>query len=284
MISTLGEVIAADDQKMVRFLSNSNTPAPMWPVSYSGIGTPISPVLISGNRIAFVTGLGYVRIYDADNGTLLGSGKVADEVRNTPAVNGSIIYVTTNLGLRAIDLTNNNPNSILWTFTWTEQGGASPLFWDNVIYTDGRINLDWFLFAINTNGTEKWRYNTPSRVPASVAQDPRNDSIWFFPLGGRLTRLDLNGRVIEQITDIVLGGTPSSAITTGGTSTSPILLIGNGVGTNAGVTAINLNTSGRLWRVNGVPTAGQFGILRSGLQFRVGCTGIDTGLFLLGEA
>lgn len=176
-----------------------------------------------------------------------------------------------------------------------ETGGASPLFWNNSIYFDGRLEVNdpWQILKADDLGSTAsltsiyTPQNPNSWVPASMAQDVRThpvhgNSIWFFQIGGQLTRISTSGAFIEDISNIVLGGVPASAMTMCGTGASPVILVRAGFAENAGVVAMDLNTNTRLWKVGWIDTLGQFGILQRGAQFRVACTARSTNLYLLG--
>ncbi|VVB62124.1 Uncharacterised protein [uncultured archaeon] len=91
------------------------------------------------------------------------------------------------------------------------------------------------LYAVQDMGTYgrlKWKTAMPTSIDASIAVDPRGDSVWIVDtVLGRLVRYSTeDGKLLEKINIDKLVGepgihTPSSVITISGTETRPILIV-----------------------------------------------------------
>jgi hypothetical protein len=286
MINAAGEVIAADDTKVVRF---SPTGSVEWSTPTPG-GIPISPVITQTGTIVLATKGGPVSAYDSSDGRLVGSliitnpatGQALDTI-NTPCVSGNRVYIAMRIvndpsntaALVALDVDPTNvaaPLQVAWRWQFGGPSKASPLRIGNVIYFDGgRLNpgdpASPQLFAVRDDGatpTTLWAQPAPQQVLASFSQDPRG-GFWVIYKGLRSIqrRSTATGQVLEalDITSIVGGPTPNipySALTMAGTAAQPVLLLGTWAPSlpSAYVLAIDLTTRAPLWKVEISPAFG----------------------------
>ncbi len=177
---------------------------------------------------------------------------------NTPCARNNRVYISTHYKditggfsiffdarLYALDVDADNPNpderlKVAWTRGFGGPSGASPTLINDTIYFDGdrgepSILINPHLYAVQDMGTYgklKWKTAMPTSIDASIAVDPRGDSIWIVDTFlGRLVRYSTeNGKLLEKINIDKLVGepgihTPSSVITISGTETRPILIV-----------------------------------------------------------
>jgi hypothetical protein len=229
LISTTGEVIAADDQTLVRFAADGNI---VWQTSIVGTGTPISPVLTNNGVILLATSGDVISSYDVETGARLGAFPVKLDglnygTQNTPSVNGNRVYVSMaaeNLKshgrLVAIDVDSSNkaaPLSIAWSYEFGGPSGASPLFQGGVVYFDGSsINPGPFgtatLFAVRDMGKSAavlWAdplvtthgQSSPA-IKTTPLPDPRG-GMWIFIADQTvLQRIDMVTGALMQTIDM----------------------------------------------------------------------------------
>jgi hypothetical protein len=262
IVSSQGEVIACDDQSIVRFAADGSV---VWQTKIMGTGSPISPVLTENGVVVLATSGGEISSYSVQTGALLGSFPVKLDgfsygTQNTPSVNGNRIYVSMaaqNLQshgrLVAIDVDPTNPAgplSIAWSYVFGGPSGASPLFLNGVVYFDGSsVNPGPFgtatLFALQDAGTAPQLLWTDSLVtskgisiPAvetTPLPDPRG-GIWFFiaeqtvlqrldaMTGALMQTIDLNSFFASSVQHV-----PTSALTMGLANPAtgdPVMLLG----------------------------------------------------------
>lgn len=274
-------IIMADNIKIVRI---NNTNEIVFDVSHGRNSSPISPVLTSNGYIVLGLDNGEVVTNQVDNSPagikVLGLGS---PTKNTPCVNGNSVFLSTDAGLKKVNISGDGTPSLEWTFDGvigkkiSKSGGASPLFLNGFVYFDAKSGLTFKLYKVNANDKSLGFVKIlPVRIPASVAQSPVNSTMWYFPFGGKLKHINENGDDLGGISNSELGGVPSSAITM---ASNNVLIVGSGIGPNAAVTAINLNTEKKLWRVGAgqLDTFGQFAIMNQ----KVFCTTRDQRLFKL---
>lgn len=219
LIGTTGQVIAADDSKLVRFDAAGNI---LWATDTPG-GTPLSPNVTNDRMIFLGAHLGPLSAYDADSGLLLAQLELAETLTingqpvsgtfyttSTPAVRGNRAYVATQfypLGsqtglpygrLYAVDIARTSATSaelqVAWYYEFRAPSSASPLLFSNeqvtIVYLDGQGlipggNVEPHFLAVQDLGAESrllWKYPMPNRVVASAAQDPRG-GIWVYSVG-----------------------------------------------------------------------------------------------------
>jgi len=279
-----GSVIAADNQRLVRFSPGG---AVVWQSPMPG-GLPLSPVPTANRALVLATYGGPVSAFSLDNGRLLGTlhvrsedGTRTYETLNTPAVRGNRAYVSMSARddpanhalLVAIDVDPRNaesPLSVAWQFPFAGPSGASPLVLSAsslVIFDADRLNpgegIAPQLAAVRDDGgspTLVWRRALRSPVRASAARDPRG-GIWFFSTGApylhRLVwtsgqgwqRIDLDALIGEEGLHV-----PSSALTIGAKTDAhaTVMLVGAVAVDPPGasyVAAIDLEAQALLWKV-----------------------------------
>jgi PQQ-like domain len=268
LVSTAGEVIAADDKTLVRFAANGTV---VWQTALRGSGLPISPVLTENGVLVVATYGGIISSYSAATGAVLGTLSVrfdglTYQTQNTPTVNGNRVYVSmasdnapTFGRLVAIDVSAGatSPLSIAWSYVFGGPSGASPVFQSGVIYFDGSSLYPGpggyaTLFAVQDEGASPlllWANqlvtsrNAPSpAIKTSPLPDPRG-GIWFYIASqSTLQRVDPNTGNSLQVIDMDsffsnrLTHLPSTALTMASTNPStgnPVMLLG--LGTVAGM-------------------------------------------------
>jgi hypothetical protein len=231
MVSTTGEVIAADSTRLVRFDAAGQVAwRSLWP---SDFGNPISPSQTAAGSIVAASSGGYVVARDAQTGAEVGSLVLSATVggvpgrfvtHNTPAIRGERIYVSTEFvptsgtdathtgRLYAIDLDPSQPAgsrmTVAWFFEMGSTSGASPLAVDDVIYFDGdRLapnteTEDPHFFAVRdlgTSGALLWTHPLAAPAVASAAQDPRGGLWVYASKQPTLTRLGPDGTVLQAL-------------------------------------------------------------------------------------
>jgi len=165
---------------------------------------------------------------------------------------GTKPYNTTIGRLYAIDVIPDEANSTVileeaWNYTYNGTTQASPILIDDTLFFDGYNNSlfakDWNprIYAVYTNGTERWNVSYPNRTLFSFAVDPRG-GFWYedsdllrvnISEGNKLVRFsEEDGSILEEINmSTLLNDTsgdkilPGSDMTTCGTTTNPIMLI-----------------------------------------------------------
>lgn len=235
LITSNGDVIAADDHTLVRFDSAGNV---LWQTTTPG-GIPISPTITDSGIIILATALGPISAYNSTTGALVSTlnlsatlpigGRNVDgyfDTVNTPTLIGNRVYISMQFRdsanddvlsvgrLYAIDVVTDNTGQATLVPAWYyEFGGpskASPLLYEDSgktdIYFDGSAlqpgdSFAPHLFAIQDRGTAPqllWTRPTPNDVPISPAQDPRG-GLWVFAHGSpNLVRLAYNSGVVLQ--------------------------------------------------------------------------------------
>ena len=286
LISQDGDVIAADDTRLVRLDSAGKI---IWNTLTPG-GIPISPVITESGAIVLATYHGPISAFDSGSGKLLGSltlynssGTSYFDTVNTPCVRQNRLYIsmqiendTDNIGaLVAIDLNTANaaqPLTVAWSFSFGSPSGASPLCVANTIYFDGASRYPGQtanpqVFAVQDKGDSAsllWNVSVPSVLPANLGLDPRGGVWAMFKQNGIMERFDTKtGEVIGTLNiGALVGGTqtnyPYSAITMAGSKTDPVMLLGtrNSSITSSHVIAVDLPSSSLLWSVEIAPAYG----------------------------
>ena len=164
----------------------------------------------------------------------------------------------------------------VWNYTYFGDSQATPTLIDNCLYFDSYNNTlleeyrDPHIYAVYTNGTEKWERSFANRTYFTFTTDPRG-GFWYvdtdeYPwgppyVGGRsLVRFsEEDGSIMEQIdVKTLIGDTsdlplyPFSCLTIGGTKTYPIMFTSvNRPDFMEGkwVVAINLTTNTAMWKI-----------------------------------
>jgi len=212
-----GSVIMADDERIVRFAPDGTV---RWSTPTPG-GRPISPTRTADGTIVLATSQGPISAYDPKTGELLGTLDLTDrfgglpgrfDTRNTPAVRGNRIYVSTEFkllrrlpdpgnhaALFAIEFDRAAPPDerlkIAWTFEFGARSGASPLRVGRMLVFDGdrespTAPRDPRFFGVIDRGDHPelvWQYGLGGPGVASAAQDPRGGA-WVFAFGDPILR------------------------------------------------------------------------------------------------
>lgn len=320
-ISGDGQVIAADDTRIVRFDAAGGV---VWDTATPG-GRPISPVLVDDGLVVIATLGGPVSAYDAATGALVaqhrlrrnGASGATFSTTNTPCVRGGRVYVVAeregrNAGhegrLVALDVDRAGIREA-WHVDFGAPSGTSPLRIGDVIYFGGArpspgraAPAEPTLFAVRDRGASGevvWSRPIAEGKPAlaSFAQDPRG-GMWFFPAGDpHLIRVaEADGSEIERIDLDALVGlpglhVPGSVMTIAGTAAEPVMLVS--AKTYFGksfVVAVDLVTRSAAWKallspvafINRHSTAGQFAIVLGPAGPRVVFSTDDIGVFAVG--
>ncbi|MCA9941373.1 MAG: PQQ-binding-like beta-propeller repeat protein [Anaerolineales bacterium] len=264
LVLASGSVVAADNERIVRFDTNGNL---LWNTPTPG-GRPISLVLSDGGTIVMGTAGGPVSIYDIATGTMLASLDLIEDggryhTSNTPAVRGNRIYISTNHSvnpssgrLYAIDMVSSGgglPDSlqVAWYFEFNGPSGVSPFAFNmDMVYFDGDRDLAGAdaptMYAVRDLGASPqllWTKAMNGQMEASFARDKRG-GMWAYSVGNppvsnrwlyRIGMYDSNGDgigdVLEQIDlDALVGEpgvhVPSSAMTMAGTASAPVMIVG----------------------------------------------------------
>lgn len=276
MLSTDNNIIMADDVKIVRINGANQID---FNVSHGRNSSPISPVLTSNGYIVLGLENGEVVTNQVDNSPagikVLGLGS---PIKNTPCINGNSVFLSTNAGLKRVDISSNGTPSLVWTRSNSGAGGASPLYLNGFIYYDATLdNANYKIFKVNaSSGAVDKDLDLPAQLRASIAQSPIDNTMYYYPTARRVEHIDADLVNKNNITLATLGGEASSAMTM---ASNNVMIIGTGLLSNAAVTAINLNNNTRLWRVGAgsLDTFGQFAIVNS----KVFCTTKDQRLYKL---
>ena len=303
---------------------------------------PMDPVFFEGNIMFETDRSGVVAAIDMTNGSILAMNSLGTpELRtggkqyatiNSACVKGNRVYLTTQfpppnlLGryngnisgrLYAIDV-NSDPQNILkeaWNYSFIGQSQASPTLINDTIYFDGfngnystlnGSNRNPRIYAVNTNGTLRWKTNYSNITGFSFSMDPRG-GFWYNDMGedlhgggGRkLVHFSAeNGTRLEEINvTTLLNDTqhvyPMSCMTICGTSTHPIMIVSaNHRYFHEGkwVIAINLSDNNKLlWKVpiesplNFNYASGQYTILNESGQYRVLFGTFSGGVMAIGK-
>lgn len=228
MIATNGDVIAADQYRIIRFDPRGEV---RWMSDTPG-GTPISSVITESGTIVMATNRGPLSAYDSATGeriatltvTLSDNDPGSFETVNTPSVRGNRVYVTLryqidgetdpgNLNrLTAIDIDATNPDpearmQVAWFYEFIGPSSASPLLIGDTLFFDGDNDLPRRqpaprVYAVQDLGSaplELWQREFDQYIVASAARDPRG-GLWVFPSGKRFgTIMDFLGRLKTDI-------------------------------------------------------------------------------------
>jgi outer membrane protein assembly factor BamB len=296
LVSSDGDVIAADDEQVVRFDGRGWF---RWRTRLVEGGKPISPVLTDDGILVLATAGGPIYAVDSEDGRLLDILYVRMneqdsgffETINTPAVNGNRVYVSmhyrTDSGLDpkqtgrlvAIDVDRAGSFNVLtpvWHFEFGGLSAASPLRVGRTIFFDGYRPepgtgpINPHLFAVVDTGSsprELWRQPIWPRVVASFSFDPRLPySFWTF--GGftsKLLRLDLRtGALLDRLDVNALLGESNGFLVTSvtaiaGSAPTPILLVGVTKWEPGGpsyLLAIDVESRSLAWRIQ----VGEYGV------------------------
>jgi hypothetical protein len=177
------------------------------------------------------------------------------------------------------DAENENDRlNVTWNYTYFGASQASPTLINDTIYFDGFNKTseseyrDPHIYAVYTNGTERWNKSVDNYTAFSFSMDPRG-GFWYEYSGernynsGKLVRFsEENGSILEEINGSKLAELvndsdnetknellyPCSAMTICGTSTDPIMIVSVNhdiVIPGKWVVAINLsNNKSLLWK------------------------------------
>jgi len=206
----------------------------------------------------------YLTSNDIENpGIYTGEGYFA--TKNSACVEGNRVFISTeyNKGgtepynstigrLYAINVTRDDENGTVdmeeyWNFTYFGTSKASPILIDDTLFFDkyndtkDAEDRDPHIYAVYTNGTERWNVSYPNITLFSFAVDPRGgfwyeDSDAYNPYGPGGNKLvhfsEEDGSKIEEIDIKTLIGDlsddpvlPCSDMTTCGNTTNPIMLM-----------------------------------------------------------
>jgi outer membrane protein assembly factor BamB len=212
MISSSGEIIAADNRRLVRFSADGRV---IWDTAMTA-GIPVSPVPLDNGLVVTATFGGPISAYDSRTGSRVGmldlaSGTGRFHTANTPAVRGNRIYVSTEFsessgtgrlyaidailpaGYNPLDPSTYDPTAVLrvvWHVDFGGPSGASPLVVGDQIFFDGDRPFPDAPFAphvfavrdLGSSGQKVWARSMGSAMRASFAQDPRG-GLWLFTAG-----------------------------------------------------------------------------------------------------
>lgn len=306
---------------------NSQSHTVEW-ASNIAYGMMPSNYIFQEDNIVFINSPdGNILAYDDTTGEVVASNPVADpqllfgndyySTINSALVKDNMIYLAcekegNNIGqLFAVKVFPNASNEsevfqVEWNYSYFGKSQATPTIIGDTVYFDGYNSSflsteprDPHIYAVYTNGTEKWKISYPNMTWFSFAKDPRG-GFWYEdsdPVqlgnntgGNKLVHFsEQNGSIIEEIDmktllndngpNQELPVIPSSCMTTCGTSENPIMLISaNHQWRNNGkwVIAINLSDNNSvLWKVS-LPlflrlnyANGQYTILTENNQSRV---------------
>ena len=260
MISSLGQVIAADQQWLVRV--DPLTSTTMWVAAKPDLGTPISPVpvglqqdmVLLATKTSTAGGTAELSVWDMHTGAML-SHKVlvhpvtgaSYETLNTPSVRGARAYVlasaigNSNDGqLFAVDVCESaacggrGSFQVAWHVGFDGPSSASPLRSGDRIFFDGlqgwRGGLYLAVDDLGDAGAIAWQRSFSGRFGASSAHDPRG-GLWVAPWQkGRLLRLNEATGATEQLVDVsaVLGEAPGysqvTAVSVSSTAAGSVVL------------------------------------------------------------
>ena len=286
MISAEGDVITADDKRVVRITKSGEV---VWSTRTPG-GKPISPVITASGAVVLATSKGPVSAFGSADGHLIGSLWLQGETTganyfdtvNTPCVHGNRLYISAQLAhdhrntgaLIAVDVdvaNSSQPLAIAWSFVFGSPSGASPLCLGNTIYFDGGSRLPGEpynpqILAVTDNQTIPllmWNVSAPAALPANIAADPRGGVWAMFTDYSRLERFYTANGVVQEVLDIPTlmeepDQIPWSAITIAGTTQHPVMLLGtrNKENNHSYVIGINLASRHLLWKANLAPAFG----------------------------
>lgn len=283
MLSTNNDIIMADDKRIVRFGNNNNV---VFDVLHQKTGSPVSPVLTSNGYIVLGLDNGEVVTKKVDKLPLtIQSYDLQSSIKNTPCVNGNSVFLSTDGGLKKVDISSSGVPTLVWTQSGSlvrKTGGASPLYLNGYIYFDASLdssNYKYKIFKVNAiSGAIEDTLDLPgnTQLVASIAQSPTGSSMYYYPIANQIEQIDSDLANVGSISLATLGGEASSAMTM---ASNNVMIVGAGLLSNAAVTAINLDTKTRAWSVGvgTLDTFGQFAIVNS----NVFCTTKDQRLYKL---
>jgi outer membrane protein assembly factor BamB len=296
LLSALGEVIMADDRRVIRFAPDGQID---WQTPLPFGGRPVSPVLTDSGVLIMATVAGPVYAVDSANGGLLGTlfvRKAPDdpgffETINTPAVRGNRVYVSMHhqvaghpdpdvlAWLVAIDVSRGADNvlTVAWHYEFGGFSGASPTRIGNILLFDGDrpkpgtgpINPHLFAVVDTQDGpVELWRRPTSSRLLASVNLDPRPPiGLWHFIQYSPylIHRSILSGRVkkflnVNKLLGVSEGYVVSSATSIAGAGDRPVMLVTASLlsGGPCYLLAVDLARGSLLWKLKITEFPGDF--------------------------
>jgi hypothetical protein len=260
IISESGQVIAADQQRIVRVDPVAGTV--VWQSLKPDDGTPISPVLVgSGSDMVLVatksdagSGNPELSIWDLDTGALLHHQPIINPVTgtryqtiNTPAVRGNRAYIVAagvgapnDARLLAFDICESaacgtrGELQLAWQHPIDGPSSASPVLINDSVFFDGMLNRSTgLMYRVDDLGTQPsqiWRRRFTGRFGASAAADPRG-GLWVAPWrSGSLLRVSERDGTVVQTIDVsgVLALSPGydavTAMSVSGTDSGPLVL------------------------------------------------------------
>jgi hypothetical protein len=246
LVGTDNTVIAADQNAILRV--DPFTHRVLWQSTKPDGGIPISPVPVGADMVLLATdvaanaGNPEVSVWDAASGDLLAHQALIDPTtgavyatRNTPAVSGNRVYISTAAvnnsadgRLYAIDVCSAAPCargalSVAWYYAFTGPSGASPLVIGSRIFFDGQPHAGQGMFmAVDDHGdagTLTWGRTFRGQFVANAAQDARR-GLWVYPYQSpALLRLDpATGGTLQQVNlssamGLPSGYTPNTCVT-----------------------------------------------------------------------
>ncbi len=298
MVFDNGEVIACDQEKVIRFDAAGGV---LWtvPLVYGGI--PVSPVMTAAGVLILATYGGPIYALDSASGALLSvlvvrlspSDPGLFETVNTPAVRGNRVYIAAQYQTGGIpspdyrarliaidvDATQAAPANrlrVAWQFEFGGPSGASPLVMGTDIFFDGDRPAPGVakapqILAVRDNGAtaiELWRRPVGLSVKASFARDPRpGGGLWTYTVPSNLLvrRSAATGAALQAIDIDALIGEPAyhfpySATTIGGTPSRPVMiLLATAYGAATSyVVAVDLVTGTLIWKAPIADLAGSY--------------------------
>ncbi|MFH1100582.1 MAG: hypothetical protein V1726_00900 [Methanobacteriota archaeon] len=282
---------------------------------------PMNHVFFNGNIMFTTSPDGFVNAINTVTWSVLASNRLGDSelisgggyfsTINSACVQGNRVYLVTEYQkpesestdivysrLYAVDVHPNAPQeadrlTVAWYYPYIGRSQASPTLIGDTIYFDAYQavqlpqNRDPHVYAVYTNGTEKWVVSYPNVTWFSFSMDPRG-GFWYedstFFGGRKLVRFsEEDGSILDEIfiDDLVPYHSPlwpyypNSCMTMCGSETNPVLLISaNQIVGKHYLVAVDLTHGNAvLWRVLissflNFP-GGQFTILMNGDASRV---------------
>lgn len=166
-----------------------------------------APACFDGN-VVFGGCDGFIHVVDIESGELIKKVEVATYVAGSPAMKDSLVFVGDYDGrFSCVDIKNSN---IVWT--WEDETKnlpfiSSPSIVNGIVMAGCR---DKFIYCYNMeDGSLYWRYNTGSRVDASVIVN--HSKVIVANMRGDVIILDSStGSLLNQIElGVAISGTPA---------------------------------------------------------------------------
>ena len=265
---------------------------------------PMTPIFYEGNIMFLTDQDGVATAVDKTTGSILAinslgtpelvTGEKIYSTINSACVKDNRVFVVTQCmvsgyrkssnysgRLYAVDVYPDAKNSsdilqIKWNYSYTGQSQASPLLINDTLYFDGfngpfsciipPDNREPHIYAVYTNGTERWNISHDTITAFSFTKDPRG-GFWYLedglPVHGwggeNLVRFsEEDGSPLDEIdvsdyfNYLPPEEYPCSAMTICGNTTNPIMLVSvNHFAILPGkwIVAIDLSNNSLLWKV-----------------------------------